>query len=85
MWSEWQRAVDLKSWGKLSSPWSRGGEILPEDPAGDNRLAPNAVKIVAHDIAEVTMRIGSDGYPRWWTDEWGRVGSFLVETSYIKW
>ena len=88
-WSDWHRAVDLKSWTKLASPYNRGTEVYPErylnEENADFRVSPNAIVVRAHEVLVLQARIDNDGYFRFWSDEWGRLGSVLIETSYLPW
>ena len=89
-WSPWVLVEHLKNFDVLSTPYATGGENYSPRFAGDTDTEfdndVNALRANANRRMELRARVGSDGYLRFWaSDGWARLGSVLVETSYLAW
>ena len=89
-WSPWVLVENLKNFDEVTNPYSIGGENYapryPGDTETDFASDLNALRAVAHNRMELQCRVGSNEYLWFYaTDGWARLGSILVETSYIAW
>ena len=88
VWSPWVSCQLAKQWPRLASPYATGGENYAPRYNNDESTrydqAVNAVKAVGHNRMELTMRIGTDNYPRFHaSDGWARLGKILLRYSPI--
>lgn len=86
-WSPWMRVQDIKTWPRLATPFATGGENFHprfhgDEAQTDYRVAVNAAKVVAHEILTLRVRVDSDGYLRFWCDQWARLGNVVLQHTH---